>query len=118
MADALTLGFLAIFQGWVFDKLAKYGIGRFSRIGRNWTNKQLEVRLKIPKDPEAIIQESNDVGATLWVTVHVWSSMPLKLKIERMLGVMATEGYESKIFWDKTVAKFSHQQMKNIEIGE
>ena len=118
MADVVTLGFLATFQGWVFDKLAKYGIGWFSKKARDWTNKQLEVRLKITEDPEALLQDLNDVGVNLWVTVHVWSSMPLRLKIEKLFGEIATEGYDTKIYWDRMVEEISRHKLKEIEIGE
>jgi hypothetical protein len=118
MGDAVTLSFLATFQGWVFDKLAKYGIGWASKKARDWTNKQLEYRLKIIDKPEAILQNLNETGAYLWITVHVWSSMPLKLKLEKVMGAIETEGYEAKIDWDRTVEKISHHKIQNIEIGK
>lgn len=118
MGDAITLGFLAILQGWVFDKLAKYGIGWASKRARGWINTQLESKLKIPNEAEVMIQNLNETGANLWITIHVWNIMPLKLKIETLMGTIETEGYEVRIDWNRTVEKISHHKIQDLKIGE
>ncbi len=121
MAEDVTLSFLVMFQGWVFDKLAKYGIGYFSRKASGWITKQLEFRMKISDKPKviaAIIQDLDDVGATVCVTVNVCNYMPIRLKIEKVLGEIRTKGYYTKIYWNKTVKEFSHLIINDIERGE
>jgi len=118
MGDAITLGF-SILQGWVIDKLAKYGVGWLSKKACGWINTQLESKLAIPSDKlEAIIQNFNEIEANLWITIHVWNSMPSILKIDTVMGTIETEGYEAGIDWNRTVEKISHHKIKNLEIGE
>ena len=118
MGDAITLGFLTILQGWMVDKLAKSGFGWIANRSRRWINAQLESKLKIPDESEAILQNLNETGGNLWITICVWNVMPLKLRIETVNGTIETEGYEARIDWKRTEEKISHHKIEDLKIGE
>ena len=84
----------------VIEKLAKIPIGRVQRWVRKKVVAKIESGLNIASS-EFILEEKVGQWSQTQITVHIWSSLPLKLNTESVLGNFRLEEFETELNWDR-----------------
>jgi len=83
----------------VTEELAKLPINRVQRWARKKILAQIERSLKIGKTEFILLEKVGQYSQTQ-IAVHIWSSYPLKLNTQRIIGKLELEEFEEKLDWD------------------
>jgi len=83
----------------VTEELARMPINYVRKWARQKVLVQIERSLNIGKT-EFILLEKVGQWSQTQITVHIWSSYPLKLSIERIIGNLKLEEFETELNWD------------------
>lgn len=83
----------------VTEKLIRLPISRVQRWARKKILAQIERSLNIGKAEFILLEKVGQYSQTQ-ITVHIWSSYPLKLNTQRMIGNLKLEEFETELNWD------------------
>jgi hypothetical protein len=83
----------------VIEELARIPIGRVQRWVRKKVVAKIEHSLNIG-NTEFILLENVGQYSQTQIIVHIWSSYPLKLNTQRIIGNLKLEEFETELNWD------------------
>lgn len=83
----------------VTEELARLPISRVQRWARKKVLAQIERSLNTGKT-EFILLENVGQYSQTQITIHIWSSYPLKLSTQKVIGNFGLGEFETKLEWD------------------
>jgi len=98
----------------VTEELTRLPINRVQRWARKKILAQIERSLNIGKT-EFILLENVGQYSQTEITVHIWSSYPLKLNTQKVIGNFGLGEFEMKLDWDIKGKDFDKHKITDIE---
>jgi len=83
----------------VTEELARLPISRVQRWAKKKILAQIERSLSIVKTQFILLEKVGQYSQTQ-ITIYIWSSYPLKLETERIIGNLKLEEFETELNWD------------------
>jgi hypothetical protein len=98
----------------VTEEVLRLPISRVQRWARKKIIAQIERSLNIGKT-EFILLENIDQYSQTEIIVHIWSSYPLKLNTQKVIGNFGLGEFETKLDWDIKEKDFDKHKITDIE---
>lgn len=98
----------------VTEELVRLPIGYVQRWARKRILAQIERSLNIDKTEFILLEKAGQYSQTQ-IIIHIWSSYPLILNTQRIIGKLELGEYEEKLDWDikgKSICKHTINDIK------
>ena len=85
--------------GWFLGE--RLGLDYISKKIRGWENRQLESGLQIMGTPEVLVGGLYDKMPYLSIFIHLWSSVPIIFRPEKVVWKVKAKNYEQDLEWNR-----------------